>query len=98
MSEPEAKRVRVRPPLAEIVGWALWIVALVWWYFYYSQYGGSLYLFEQKFVCVAVATDTCLDIQQKLMHSAIPGYHPVFFWAGVLFLALGFLQRRSRRR
>ena len=97
MSEPKAKRVRVRAPLAEIIGWALWGVALVWWYFFYSQYGGGLYLFEQKFVCVAAITDVCLDFRHQLLHSVIPAYQPVLVWAGALFLILGFWQRRSRR-
>jgi hypothetical protein len=98
MTEPGTKRVRVQTPLAEVICWALWALSLVWWYFYYSRYGGALYLFEQKFVCVAVTTDICLDIRQKLLQSEIPAYHPELFWAGVVFLALGFLQRRSRRR
>ena len=97
MSEAEVRRIRVHAPLAEIVGWVLWAIALVWWYFYYSQYGGGLYLFEQKFVCVAAITDICVDLRQRLLHSAIPAYHPALIWAGALFLILGFWQRRSRR-
>ena len=87
----------MRTPVAEWAGWLLWVLSLVWWYFYYSQYIGGLALFEQKFVCVAVTTDVCLAIRQKLVMSAIPAYHPQLFWAGVAFLVLGFLQRRSRR-
>ena len=83
--------------VAEWVGWLLWALGVVWWYFYYSQYSSGLALFEQKFVCVAVTTDVCLGIQQKLVMSEIPAYHPQLFWAGVAFLVLGFLQRRSRR-
>lgn len=97
MSEPAATPARVRTPIAAWVGWLLWVLSLVWWYFYYSQYIGGLTLFEQKFVCVAVTTDVCLAIQQKLVMSAIPAYHPQLFWAGVVFLVLGLLQRRSRR-
>lgn len=97
MTDPEPKLRRVRMPLAEVVGWALWVLSLVWWYFYYSQYGGSLYLFEQKFLCVGVTTDVCLDIQRKLVLSDIPAYHPELVWAGAIFLLLALLQRRSWR-
>jgi hypothetical protein len=98
MSEPAADYPRRRAPAVSMVGWALWLISLLWWYFYYSQYGGALELFEQKFVCLAVTTDVCLAIQQKLVMSAIPAYHPVLFWLGAILLVIGFLQRRSWRR
>jgi len=97
MTSREPKPVRQRMPLASLIGWALWVMSLVWWYFYYSQYGSAFELFEQKFICVAVTTDVCLAIEQKLAMSAIPIYHPVLLWAGVIAIVLGFVQRRSRR-
>jgi hypothetical protein len=97
MSEQDVKPARVRILLAEAVGGGLWLISLAWWYFYYSQLGGLRYLFEQKFVCVAVTTDICLAIQQQLVTSDIPTYYPELVWAGAIFLVMGFLQRRSRR-
>jgi hypothetical protein len=97
MSVPGAKPGRPGTPVAILVGTALWAVSLVWWYSYYSQYGGAFELIEQKLVCIAVTTDACLGIQQKLIMSAIPAYHPELVWAGAIFLIIGFLQRRSRR-
>ena len=97
MTSPEPKPARQRAPIAGLMGWVLCAVSLAWWYFYYSQYGGGLELFEQKFVCVAVTTDVCLAIQQKLVMSALPTYHPVLFWIGAAAIVLGFMQRRSRR-
>ena len=84
-------------PVALLVGMALWAVTGLWWFFYYSQYDGWFRQLGEKAPCVFVATDECRYMQKRLPGSAIPRYHPELFWAGLIAVALGVVQRESRR-
>ena len=89
---------RAGVPVALLVGVALWGLTTVWWFSYYSQYDGWLGQLGEKAPCVFMATDECSYMQKRLLGSAIPRYHPELFWAGLIAVALGIVQRESRRR
>jgi hypothetical protein len=97
MSDPVATRGRAGFAGAILIGLALLAVTSAWWFFYYSQYDGARKELDVKLPCVAVTSDDCLSIQQHLLGSMIPVYHPVLFWAGAIVLALGIAQQVSRR-
>lgn len=80
-----------------LVGLGLWALSLIWWFFYYSQYDGALQQLGTKAPCFAVTINDCLDMQQRLSGSAMPVYHPVLLWAGLIAVILGIMQRRTRR-
>jgi hypothetical protein len=85
-----------RTPLAMKIGLALWALALVWWFIYYAQYSGPFGLLGLKFPCITGATNECVFFQQRLRTSAIPAYHPIFWWLGVVAMVVGFVQTRNR--
>jgi len=97
MTEPGLPERRQGVPLAIVIGLVFCAVTIAWWYFYYSQYGGEMDLISVSLPCFFATTDACQVIQQKLAASAIPPYHPVLWWAGLIVIAIGIAQARSRR-
>ena len=97
MTVPPDSPRRAGVPIALLIGLVLWAVTSVWWFFYYSQYDGSFKQLGDKAPCVFVTTDECRYMQKRLLGSAIPAYRTELFWAGLIVIALGGVQRQSRR-
>jgi len=97
MSEPATPAPRRGLVVLIWVGFGLCAFSAAWWLYYYSQYGGAVVQFSLKLPCMVVLTDDCAEIQKRLAESAVPAYHPLLFWAGLILLAIGVLQQRSRR-
>jgi len=89
---------RAPTPLATKIGYGLWAVALLWWFFYYANYLGPFELLGLKFMCINGATSECLFFQERMGRTAIPTYHPILFYAGLLALAVGTYQSWQARK
>ena len=88
---PDAKQPM---PMATKIGFALWGLALLWWFAYYANYGGAFQLLSIKIYCINGASRECLYIGTKVG----PMYYPIFWYAGVIALAVGVYQSLSARR
>lgn len=78
-------------PPAILLGLGLWFVSLVWWFFYYAQYGGAFGLIGLKLACIAWPTAECLFFQQQI-RGPLPRYIPLFWYAGMAAFAFGLWQ------
>lgn len=85
-----------KTPMAMKLGLALWAVALAWWFVYYAQYSGPFGLIGLKFPCITGASSECAFFQHRLSGTAVPTYHPIFWWLGVAAMIVGFMQTRTR--
>lgn len=93
MNEPNEKSPT---PLATRLGLGLWAISLVWWFFYYAQYGGAFGLLDLKLACIGWPTSECFFFQQQI-RSPIPRYVPAFWYAGMLAFAVGLYQTWQQR-
>ena len=92
---PDAKQPM---PLATKIGFALWGLALLWWFAYYANYGGAFQLLSMKIYCINGASSECLFFRQQIGPAFVPTYYPIFWYAGVIALAVGVYQSLSARR
>lgn len=88
---------RPETPLATKVGFGLWLIALIWWFVYYAQYGGAFALMELKLPCLSWPTRECLFFQQQI-RSPLPRYVPAFWYGGILAFAVGLYQTWQQRQ
>lgn len=94
---PNSETSKPKPPapLATKIGLGLWALSIAWWFLYYAQYRGPFGLFGLKFACLTGATDECLFFQKQLAATSIlPTYWPVFWYAGLAAMIVGFIQSR----
>lgn len=84
-------------PPAIHLGLGLWAISLLWWFFYYAQYGGPFALIGLKLACVGVTTSECAFFQSHI-RGTMPRYVPVFWYAGMAALAFGVHQLWQNRR
>jgi hypothetical protein len=59
--------------------------------FYYANYDGPFGLMGLKVMCISGATYECAAFQ-RMIHSAIPVYYPVLWYAGLVALIVGIYQ------
>jgi hypothetical protein len=84
-------------PLATKLGFGLWAISLIWWFFYYAQYGGAFGLMDLKLACVSFATRECAFFQQNI-RGPVPTYWPLFWYAGMVAFAVGVYQTWQQRK
>lgn len=88
-----------KTPTATRIGFALWGVALLWWFAYYANWGGAFGLMGLKLMCITGATSECEFFRTQISKiSAIPTYYPVFWWAGCAAMIVGLVQSRGQRK
>jgi FtsH-binding integral membrane protein len=93
------QKTSVKTPMATKIGFALWGVALLWWFAYYSNWHGAFGLMRLKLMCITGATSECEFFQQQISRiSAIPTYYPVFWWAGCVAMIVGLVQGRANTK
>lgn len=99
-SEPDSGKPVKRPsPMALKIGFGLWALSLVWWFFYYAQYAGAFGLMGLRFGCISGATSECLFFQQQLAKTSIlPTYVPIFWYAGLVCMAIGLYQNHQAKK
>ena len=100
MTNPQSQdKTSVKTPMATKIGFALWGVALLWWFAYYANWHGAFGLMRLKLMCITSATSECEFFQtQTSKISAIPTYYPIFWWAGCVAMIVGIVQGRSTAR
>jgi hypothetical protein len=85
-------------PIATKVGFWLLAITLLWWFAYYANYEGAFGLMKRKIMCINGATYECLFYQKMMGPTAIPTYYPIFWYAGLIALAIGAYQSWQARR
>jgi hypothetical protein len=85
-------------PTATKVGFVLWGVSLVWWFAYYSNYSGAFGLLDLKLMCITGATDECVFFRERMGRTIVPTYYPIFWYVGLIALAVGAYQSWTARR
>ncbi len=85
-------------PVASKIGLGLMVIALLWWFAYYSNYSGAFGLLDLKFMCISGATRECLFFQERMGPTAVPVYYPVFWYAALIALAIGAYQSWKARK
>jgi hypothetical protein len=101
MTDPATKPVRPPMPWAMKIGLGLWVVSLLWWFLYYSQYRGPFGpfdLFGFKFACINDETAECLFFQRQIGDSVLPIYSPILWYVGLMFNLVGFVQSLMARK
>lgn len=92
-------KTSVKTPMATKIGFALWGVALLWWFAYYAHWQGAFGLMRLKLMCITGATSECEFFQQQIARiSGMPTYYPIFWWAGCVAMIVGLVQSRSHRK
>jgi hypothetical protein len=84
-----------RVALATKIGFALWGVAVLWWFSYYASWGGPFSMLGLKVFCLNGTTNECAYFQRGY-RGAIPTYSPIFWYAGMVSLIVGVFQSRRR--
>lgn len=93
------QKASVKTPMATKIGFALWGVALLWWFAYYANWQGAFGLMRLKLMCITSATSECEFFQTQISKiSAIPTYYPIFWWAGCVAMIAGLVQSRNQRK
>lgn len=93
------QKTSVKAPMATKIGFALWGVALLWWFAYYANWHGAFGLMRLKLMCITSATSECEFFQTQISRiSAIPTYYPIFWWAGCVAMIVGLFQSRNQRK
>jgi len=90
-------------PLTTIIGLGLLVVSLIWCLAYYSAWDDKFFgMLDLKLFCLSGATQECSWAARDIIAksgSGVPTYSPVFWWAGLALIAVGWIQRwRARRR
>jgi hypothetical protein len=88
LMEPAVRRPM---PLATKIGLGLVGISVLWWFFYYANYDGPFGLMGLKLMCISGATYECAAFQ-RMIHSPIPPYYPVLWYAGLVALIVGIYQ------
>lgn len=72
-------------------------VAVVWWYAYYAQHGGTQADWLAKLGCLSKPTPECVPFEQAIgPDSRIPKYRPELLWGAFAILVVTFLLLRRR--
>lgn len=93
------QRKKLPTPLVLKIGLGLWAISLLWWFLYYAQYAGAFGLMDLRFGCISGATSECLFFQQQLANkSVLPTYVPIFWYAGLVCMAVGLYQNHQAKK
>ncbi len=71
------------------LGFMLFVVAVAWWYLFYSQFFGDDV--KRASDCFYYTTDLCSVGNLAAVISDVPVYSPIVLWIAVGVFALGFV-------
>jgi hypothetical protein len=83
-----------RMRLATKIGLIAMLIALFWWFAYYTQFEGASFM-RQKIWCIAETTANCAFYQQ--IGGAVPTYSPWLWWIGLALALFGRARGAVRR-